>query len=88
VVPLLAEGWSHAAGGTQLKVVPCCWRATPELGSCASVSLAKTARDGPFLPYLAFARLLELIHLQLRDTTDLAIELSNFATRLRSFAGK
>jgi hypothetical protein len=52
------------------------------------VSLAKTARDGPFLPYLAFARLLELIHLQLRDTTDLAIELSNFATRLRSFAGK
>ena len=23
VVPLLAEGWSHARGGTQLKVVPC-----------------------------------------------------------------
>ncbi len=28
VVPLLAEGWSHAAGGTHLKVVPCRWRAT------------------------------------------------------------
>src|ERR1700690_1724901 len=30
VVPLLAEGWSHAAGGTQLRVVPCSWRATDE----------------------------------------------------------
>jgi eukaryotic-like serine/threonine-protein kinase len=29
VVPLLALGWSHAAGATQLKVVPCDWRATP-----------------------------------------------------------
>lgn len=28
MVPLLAEGWSHAPGGTHLKVVPCCWRAT------------------------------------------------------------
>jgi hypothetical protein len=28
VVPLLAKVWSHAAGGTHLKVVPCCWRAT------------------------------------------------------------
>jgi hypothetical protein len=28
VVPLLALGWSHAAGATQLKVVPCGWRAT------------------------------------------------------------
>ena len=28
VVPLLAKGWSHAAGETHLKVVPCRWRAT------------------------------------------------------------
>jgi hypothetical protein len=28
VVPSLAEGWSHAAGGTHLAVVPCHWRAT------------------------------------------------------------
>ncbi len=28
VVPLLAEGWSHAAVGTHVMVVPCSWRAT------------------------------------------------------------
>src|SRR5690606_36762899 len=28
VVPSLAERWSHPSGGTQLKVVPCSWRAT------------------------------------------------------------
>jgi len=28
VVPLLANGWSHAAGETHLTVVPCRWRAT------------------------------------------------------------
>jgi hypothetical protein len=28
VVPSLADGWSHTPGGTHLKVVPCCWRAT------------------------------------------------------------
>jgi hypothetical protein len=28
VVPSLAERWSHAVGGAQLKVVPCSWRAT------------------------------------------------------------
>src|SRR5206468_6859123 len=29
VVPSLAEGWSHARGGTTSQVVPCPWRATP-----------------------------------------------------------
>lgn len=24
----MGEGWSHAGGGTQFKVVPCRWRAT------------------------------------------------------------
>ena len=28
MVPLLAEGWSHVAVGTHVKVVPCSWRAT------------------------------------------------------------
>ena len=33
VVPLLAEGWSHGGGGTQLKVVPSRWRATCSVSS-------------------------------------------------------
>jgi hypothetical protein len=31
VVPLLATRWSHAPGETHLTVVPCSWRATPNM---------------------------------------------------------
>ena len=54
VVPSVAERWSHAPGGSQLRVVPCRWRATtrtaPEdVTDLPSVSALQTGAGCPIV---------------------------------------
>ena len=99
VVPSLADRWSHHTGGTQLKVVPCHWRATRQSDPTEQTSVesqtvlngarcVSTARSGPeFCAGAVQRNLFRSVSPAARPGTSALMVTSSCASRLAAISG-